>query len=65
MVSREGGFLKRNIKKLVILAVIAVVLVAGFLGFKFLVKVGSIKYIYNYMNDTAGELELISNPDAA
>ncbi|MBP5159320.1 MAG: PQQ-binding-like beta-propeller repeat protein [Lachnospiraceae bacterium] len=65
MSQREGSFLKRNLKKIVILACIAVVLIAGFLGFKFLVKVGSIKYIYNYMNDTAGELELISNPEGA
>ncbi len=64
MDSREGSFLKRNLKRILILAVIVIVLIAGFLGFKFLVKVGSIKYIYNYMNDTAGELELMSNPAA-
>ena len=46
--------------KRVIVTVISLVLicslVAGFFAFKFMVKYGSLKYLYNYFNNTAGSL---------
>jgi len=38
----------------ILLAICAVVL--GFFGFKFMVKYGSLKYLYNYLHDTKGSL---------
>ena len=43
-------------KNIIIAVVVLVVLVILFIGFKLLVKVGSPKYFYNYLHDTAGSL---------
>lgn len=49
--------MSRKKKKLIITAaVLCVVLVIGFIGMRLMMKVGSIKYIYNYMHDTEGSI---------
>ncbi len=52
---RLPGAAKGIIAAVVSLLVICA-LVAGFFGFKFMVKYGSLKYLYNYFNDTKGTL---------
>ena len=48
-------------KKTIIISIIIVaVLAVMFVGFKLLVKVGSPKYFYNYLHDTAGSLPVES-----
>lgn len=47
----------RKYKVRILVCVVAVlILVVGFRGFKLLVKVGNIKYLYNYSHDTKGSL---------
>ena len=48
--------MKRHKLRIVLLALIAVFLIVGFLGFRLLVKVGNIKYLYNYQHNTQGSL---------
>lgn len=55
---------KMKIKKLILAAAAVVILVVLAFGFKFLVSVGSVNYIYNYMNDTRGSLAPAYNSDA-
>jgi outer membrane protein assembly factor BamB len=45
----------------VLLALFVILLVVGFQGFKMLVKVGNIKYLYNYQHDTKGSLPVEQN----
>lgn len=47
---------KRQKWKLVLLALALVLLIGAGMIFKLLVRVGSIRYLYNYMHDTAGGL---------
>lgn len=58
---------KKSLKKQkwgLALGVLALVLIIGtFLIFKLLVKVGSIRYLYNYFHDTKGSLEAIYNSE--
>lgn len=49
-------FLEKYSKKIVAAAAVIVALALCFVGFKLLVKVGSPKYFYNYLHDTAGSL---------
>ena len=50
------NYMKRHKLRIVLLGLFAVLLVVGFLGFRMLVKVGNIKYLYNYQHDTKGSL---------
>lgn len=51
-------------KKIIIAAAIVLLLALAFVGFKLLVKVGSPKYFYNYLHDTAGSLPVEYHSDA-
>lgn len=62
---RMMDFFKEKRKQLIIGAVIVAVLALAFVGFKILVRVGSPKYFYNYLHDSAGSLPPVVNPDAA
>ncbi len=57
-------FMKKYRVKLIAAALVLLVLVIGFVGFKTLVKVGNPKYFYNYMHDTAGSLPVVKNAGA-
>lgn len=62
MLSGKGkmrNILKTHKKLFIIGGIFVVIFFVAIFMFKFLVKVGSPKYIYNYMNDTAGGLETI------
>ncbi len=57
-------FVKKHRGKVIAAAVILLLLIIGFIGFKTLVKVGNPKYFYNYLHDTAGSLPVVKNADA-
>lgn len=57
--------LKKQRNKIIFSFVALVCLILAAIGFKFLVKVGSPKYIYNYMNDTKGSLASVVHQEAA
>ncbi|MBP5652683.1 MAG: PQQ-binding-like beta-propeller repeat protein, partial [Lachnospiraceae bacterium] len=57
-------FIKKNRGKCIAAAVVVIVLILMFVGFKTLVKVGNPKYFYNYMHDTAGSLDVVYNASA-
>lgn len=59
--------LPRAVKRVVAVIVSLVLvcsIVAVFLAFKFMVKYGSLKYLYNYFNNTAGSLRYETDLDA-
>lgn len=49
-------YIKQRKLRIGLLVIAIVLLVIGFQGFKLLVKVGNIKYLYNYQHDTKGSL---------
>ena len=49
-------FLNKNKWRILIAGILVMLCAVGLLGFKFLVKVGNVKYLYNYQNDTRGSL---------
>ncbi len=61
----DKSFFKKNKGVLIAVIVAVVILAVLFVGFKILVRVGSPKYFYNYLHDTAGSLPAEYNPSAA
>ncbi len=56
----ERRHLSKRVKRIltaVVSVLLVCVLVTGFLAFKFMVKYGSLKYLYNYRNKTQGSLK--------
>ncbi len=47
---------RNRVKKIIIAALAVIIIVCGILAMRLLMKVGSIRYLYNYMNDTDGSL---------
>lgn len=52
--------MKKKRRIIILSCLAAVILIAGFLGMRLMMKVGSLKYIYNYMHDTAGSLPAVT-----
>ena len=59
IVNRKRPRLSKKFKRIIAVTVSFILICAlavGFLGFKFMVKYGSLKYLYNYFNKTQGSL---------
>ncbi|WP_066715576.1 outer membrane protein assembly factor BamB family protein [Clostridium sp. Marseille-P299] len=57
------GFIKKYKLRLFLIFLAIILLMGGLVLFKILVKVGNIKYIYNYTVNTAGSLPALQNYD--
>ena len=65
---KQGSFLKRNFGKILLTLLALIILMGGLVVFRLLMKVGNIKYIYNYTVSTRGSLPVeqsLSNAEGA